>query len=181
MSNQDTQVALQNERRTIANKSAQITPEQEHRVIHEGFIPDAPQSEPCVTIGKDSLDTLETSQCEHRDQSEENVKAASELPFITADEWTYPAGVVEQIMQESENWDKKSHILISMDPSELKEFENAYRLTPISPLDITTQFPTPKQPSPLRISVNTKMDSYSSSTQIGIPGYVSLGIKLILF
>jgi hypothetical protein len=52
------------------------------------------------------------------------------LPFPTDDHWTYPIDFEGKAMEPEEDWNKKAHLLVSMNDSLIKEFARGYSEDP---------------------------------------------------
>ena len=76
---------------------------------------------------KKALPTKLTEQAENSPNGAEDL-SSPDLPFPIEDHWTYPPGVLPTDIIPSEDWNTRSHLLVSMNPKLVEEFSKAYHL-----------------------------------------------------
>jgi hypothetical protein len=80
-------------------------------------------------------------EVQERDSVLNGAAAATDLPFEHEDHWTYPAGVRPE--RDEEDWNKRSHLLISASPEVLGSFRTAYEEDPYFKDHYVEEVPNP--------------------------------------
>jgi hypothetical protein len=65
------------------------------------------------------------------------------LPFPEGDHWTYPIGVKPPGDNYEDNWSKRSHLLVSMNPEITKQFTDTYEDNPYFKKKYPIEIPHP--------------------------------------
>jgi hypothetical protein len=93
-------------------------------------------------------------EVQERDDAITDAAAAPDLPFEHEDHWTYPAGVRPE--RDEEDWNGRSHLLISASPEVVGSFRTPTKRTRILGTATWRKLPTRTKCSPLRASRKAK-------------------------
>ncbi|KAF9471211.1 hypothetical protein BDN70DRAFT_783329, partial [Pholiota conissans] len=77
-----------------------------------------------------------------------------DLPFPENDHWTYPVEFEKPLEPPSEEWERKSHLLIALDKDLTKQFVEGYKEDPFFKEKYTQEIPNDKMvitPSHFRV------------------------------
>ncbi|KJA21722.1 hypothetical protein HYPSUDRAFT_140001, partial [Hypholoma sublateritium FD-334 SS-4] len=85
----------------------------------------------------------EKKQSDKAETSEE-AEVADDLPFPNNDHWTYPVDFEKPVLDPDDEWDSRSHLLISMEESLLQQFREGYVLDPYFKDKYVDEVPNPQ-------------------------------------